>query len=422
MATIKAVSRKRDKSGKTSLYLRVSKNNKTKYLSLKLKVPADDWSSREGRVRASSKVSYKANTLIESALTTARESEYQLRKEKKRFSIEQLVERMRRDIMGAPDADGDFYDYADQFLAELSSAGQVGYCKTVSYSIDKLRTFTRKRFKSDRLPFSALDAELLRAYMSYMKTELGNGVNTVNKNMRHVRAILYKAIKEGIIKQEQNPFFQITLKSKKTSKSYVPWDEITMIEELELEPDTPIWHARNYWLFSLYSGGTSFSDIAKLKGENLIQDGSDWRLRFHRKKVGTISGNVLVEKAIAILDLYGGPHAISRRDGYIFPILEGLEDAGEWAITGKIESANAYTNRMIQKCAHLAGVRTHITFHLARHSVAKLLLDEGWGIHSISEVLGHSSIKQTETYLAGFRSKKQDDKLKSFFGQKRLGG
>lgn len=65
---------------------------------------------------------------------------------------------------------------------------------------------------------------------------------------------------------------------------------------------------------------------------------------------------------------------------------------------------------IVDKYSKLAGVETHITPHMFRHSFATLLLEEGVDIRYIQRLLGHSSIVTTQiyTHVAG---KKQRDIL-----------
>jgi len=63
---------------------------------------------------------------------------------------------------------------------------------------------------------------------------------------------------------------------------------------------------------------------------------------------------------------------------------------------------------IIKKYSKLAGVETHITPHMFRHSFTTLLLEESVDIRYIQRLLEHSSIVTTQiyTYVAG---KKQRD-------------
>ena len=53
---------------------------------------------------------------------------------------------------------------------------------------------------------------------------------------------------------------------------------------------------------------------------------------------------------------------------------------------------------MITKYAKAAGVKTHITPHMFRHTFATALLDEDVNIRYIQQLLGHSSIVTTQIY------------------------
>jgi integrase len=60
--------------------------------------------------------------------------------------------------------------------------------------------------------------------------------------------------------------------------------------------------------------------------------------------------------------------------------------------------SNVYVNAQLQAWAGLAGVKKHITFHIARHTYATILLSLGAGIETISKNLGHSEIRTTQIY------------------------
>ena len=65
---------------------------------------------------------------------------------------------------------------------------------------------------------------------------------------------------------------------------------------------------------------------------------------------------------------------------------------------------------IVDKYSKLAGVETHITPHMFRHSFATLMLEEGVDIRYIQRLLGHSSIVTTQIYTH-VASKKQRDIL-----------
>ncbi len=60
-----------------------------------------------------------------------------------------------------------------------------------------------------------------------------------------------------------------------------------------------------------------------------------------------------------------------------------------------------------------AGITKHITFHCARHTYATLLLTYGVDIFTLSKLLGHKNIKNTQIYAKIIDRKKREavDKL-----------
>lgn len=63
---------------------------------------------------------------------------------------------------------------------------------------------------------------------------------------------------------------------------------------------------------------------------------------------------------------------------------------------------------IVNRYSELAGVESHITPHMFRHSFATLLLEEGVDIRYIQQLLGHSSIVTTQIYTHVAGRKQRD--------------
>jgi site-specific recombinase XerD len=53
----------------------------------------------------------------------------------------------------------------------------------------------------------------------------------------------------------------------------------------------------------------------------------------------------------------------------------------------------------LQRWIAAAGINKHITFYCARHSFAVMMLSKGVNLKVVSDLMGHSDIKQTTVYL-----------------------
>ncbi|WP_446715143.1 tyrosine-type recombinase/integrase [Cloacibacterium sp. TD35] len=54
---------------------------------------------------------------------------------------------------------------------------------------------------------------------------------------------------------------------------------------------------------------------------------------------------------------------------------------------------------MLKKWVESAGINKHITWHCARHTFATSLVYEDVGINTVSALLGHKDLRQTQIYV-----------------------
>ena len=86
-------------------------------------------------------------------------------------------------------------------------------------------------------------------------------------------------------------------------------------------------------------------------------------------------------------------------DAFIFPLLRLEPEEIDWKqIHNAISSATAYKNKDLKKLRVRAGLNKHISFHTARHSWAVRALQKSMRIEYVSQLMGHSSVKNTEIY------------------------
>lgn len=411
MATVTATLRssKVNASGTAPIYLRVADRDASRYVSLGIRVRPKDWLDAKGRVRKTHPDAESLNAIIAERVATAEREVLRLKTDRIDASASDIKAALKPERRVA----GDFLSFADMIADELDARGQHYLYKRYKSVFGKLRSFT-----GSPLPFERVTPELLRRYETHLHTHFGNNANTALTNFNVIRAVLYRAIKEGHADQGKNPFFQFQPTTpKRPQRGKLTLDEVRALEALALVPGSMHWHARNYFLFSFYCAGIRFGDFARLTQDQIKAEGQDangveiLRLSYRMNKTGTLKSIRLVPQARHILSLYP-----PRPDSpYVFPLLDGRDVSTPRKLVSATSSRNVLVNRALQDIASQAGIKTHISFHIARHSFADVARAKGRSVYDISKALGHANLKVTETYLKGFDTGAVDDMMEDLF-------
>jgi len=416
MASVKIDSKKKKKG--YALFLAVNHGrNQRKLISLKLTVPAKYWNAKAKEIRKSHKDHIRLNRLINDSLTVAVRVIDEMVAGRRLLTLETFTDNIRAELFGEKIEiqDGDFFEFCDTRLKEYSDRNQIATFRAYRTAVKKLKTFVWNRMHRNTLPYELCSVDLFRAFHTHMIKDLGNAPNTVHKNMTSLRTLMHEAIRAGHMSRNDDPFFSIKLKKQKTQRGRITPEEIKAIAELELEEETGIWHNRNEFLFAFYSGGMRYGDVCLFKWSHVRYDGVNYRSRFKMKKVSDGAGIVLVPNALDILRRYGNIDDMIGKNEYVFYPLRSRKPVTELQIFNGISGATTICNRHLKVIAAECGIKTRLTTHMARHSIAKYLDEQGWDIYDIMEILGHTKVSTTQEYLRGFQSKRLDDNYQNLF-------
>ena len=129
-----------------------------------------------------------------------------------------------------------------------------------------LRSFQRF-LGAPTLAFREITPTLIARYEVYLA---GRGLsrNTSSFYMRILRAIYNRAVDAGLVRQ-RSPFRHVYTGVDKTRKRAVPLSVIRRIKHLDLSGSPSLTLARDLFLFSFYTRGMSFVDMAGLTPGNL---------------------------------------------------------------------------------------------------------------------------------------------------------
>jgi integrase len=83
-----------------------------------------------------------------------------------------------------------------------------------------------------------------------------------------------------------------------------------------------------------------------------------------------------------------GEPLVTIKKAWETTVLKAHGHTPKWAASGKLSAASR---------AELRAINLH--FHDLRHEAGSRLIEQGWPVHHVQEMLGHASLEQTSTYL-----------------------
>lgn len=403
MATIKAILWPRaNKAGHFPIKIRIIENRKSRYVATGYSVARKDWNENKAQVRASHFDHAIINEKLKVLLLRARSAETKLIQAEETITASRLKQRTRSG------ASSDFFAYADAHVEQLVAEGKGRTAKRKRSVVNKLKDYVQ----ASELPFSEITVEFLEAYKVWLMNLVrkdgssANSPNTIHGDFRTIQTFFNQAVRERLVPFEKNPFHIFKMKRVRTFSEKLSVEELRAIFGLEYPTTNPRFHALNAFKFAFFAGGIRIGDVLQMRWKHIVNG----RALFQTEKTDDPKSNLLLPAALEVLELYrqGGDDA----EGFIFPYLSVDEDYSDRNfLTKRIEAKTALINKYLKDIAKQAGISKRLTTHVARHSMADYLRRSGQSIYDISKILGHSSIKVTETYLKRLDYESVDEAL-----------
>lgn len=276
---------------------------------------------------------------------------------------------------------GGFMTFARKLVATLWKVGKGRTAETYTSALNSFMRFCGGR---DFL-LNEIDSDLMLRYENYLKAE-GVCPNTSSYYMRNLRAIYNRAVEKELIAQ-RNPFKHVYTGIDKTVKRALALDDLKRIKELDLRQNPTMDYARDIFMFSFYTRGMSFIDMAYLKKSDL----RNGVLLYRRQKTGQqlfVKWEKPMQDIVNKYDTSGTP--------YLLPIIRDMKMDKR----RQYQSASHLINVKLRKLGKRLKMPVPLTSYVARHSWANIAKSKNIPITVISEGMGHDSETTTQIYLA----------------------
>ena len=261
------------------------------------------------------------------------------------------------------------FNFMQGVIAQLQQMGKQRTSETYRCT---LKSFLQFREDKDVL-LEDIDSDLMLMYEAYLQNK-GLTKNSTSFYMRILRAV-YNRAEEKDLTTNRNPFKHVYTGIDKTIKRAIPLKAIKQIKNFDLTLQPSLDFARDMFLFSFYTRGMSFIDMAYLRRKT----GQQLFIRWER----------CMQEIVEKYDTdYCSP--------YLLPILKYPYDRSQY------KNMLYRTNKSLKEIARMVGLSIPLTLYVARHSWASIAKSKNIPISVISEGMGHDSEMTTQIYLASF--------------------
>lgn len=390
---------RRQKKNKTyPIKLIVVHNRKPLRLSTGYSVLSSEWNTSKGFIKSNCKTYASSVTRINKILQTQKDKVLATLTKLDdegilhRISLKNLKDRLT--VKYVPTNVLSFCRTTTARLRERNKIGNAEVYKTMHNSIARYLGNSNLKDITEDIPFSRVDAEWLEKYeVWYLGRK--NSINGLSVNLRTLRALFNKAIKETPSLKEYYPFGRhgYTIEHQKTKKRAIRQEDLKAIIDFVPQTDRQK-RAKDYFLISFFLMGASFIDLAYLK----VSDIKKGRIAYIRRKTKKDYDIKIVAPLQAIFDKYLSGKS---KDDYILPVIKSEDMALQYR---NVKEELQRYNRTMKEVSQLCGLETHITSYVSRHSYATISKYLGVPTAVISEALGHESEQTTQIYLDSFET------------------
>lgn len=369
---------RKSKNDERYIYLRITVEGIPKELSTKRLWSFSKWNPTAGRAIGTSEETKSLNSFLDTLYLKALQAKKILLDHDKEVTAEAIknillgIGEKKKMILEI------FQDHNRQVKALIDKEYTYTTLQRYQTTYDHTRNFILWKYRSEDRDIQKLDYDFISSFSFWLKTEKNCSHNTTLKYLTNFKKVVLICVKNGWL--NRNPFGQFKMVKKEVIRTVLSWEEIQRISEKKFVTDR-LNHVRDIFLFSCYTG-LAYIDVKNLSRNQLISgiDGELW-INTHRQKTNSPTRLPLLPKALELVNKYQ-EHPICQEGNHVLPVLSN-------------QKMNAY----LKEIADVCGIDKPLTFHIARHTFATTItLSNGVPIETVSKMLGHKSLKQTQHY------------------------
>lgn len=268
----------------------------------------------------------------------------------------------------------------DAFIVAYAAKKEKQGYKRTSYYALHVKDYLSKL---GRFPMmSAVDKEYCLQFIQYLK-RLELSQNTKSALLRILNGILNDAVRNDVI--SVNPLTKLDktekIPSVPSKREFLTADEVQML----INSTPPMQKVKQAFLFSCFCG-LRFGDVKALRWCDIIRNGDKSYVRVTMQKT---KRDIILPLSNEALRWLPERAENTKDDDLVFEKLH----------ISQIDTA-------LKKWMADVGIKKHVSYHVARHTFATMLITFGADLYTVSKLLGHTDIKVTQIYAKLVDAKK----------------
>lgn len=381
---------RRDLSEKLPIYLRITVSKKRVELTTGKECLEKDWEN--GKFIGNSSTANTMNAFL-------RQMELQVHDAHRKLlalGIDITAESLANELLGKKEAKRTLKQVFEAHNAEMDALVGSDFSKMTllryQTALRHVSQFLKEKYRISDIDIKKIDHKFLTDYDFFLRSVRKCSNNSAVKYIKNLKKIIKICLANGWIIKD--PFANFKATVKEIDRVCLTNSEVTLLEQTDFANER-LQRVKDIFLFSCYTG-LAYIDIYQLKIDEVILGRRDERwIISNRQKTGTPTRIPLLPRAIYLLEKYAD-HPLRSNSDKLFPV-----------------SSNQKMNAYLKEIADVCGIKTILTFHLARHTFATTItLMNDVPIETVSKMLGHKNIKTTQHYAKIMDRKVDEDMAK----------
>ena len=369
---------KNEKGNLRYVYLRITVDGVSRDLAVKRQWDCQRWNASAGRATGTKEDTKTLNSYLDVMYNKVFQAKKALIDADKILTADSI----KRELTGQGDEQrlilAAFKHHNEQMKALVGQEFAPSTLMRYKTAYDHTAAFIKWKYQTDDIAVKDLDYEFVSQFSFWLKSVRKCGHNATMKYLGNFKKIVIECIKKGWILKD--PFAGFKTSRKEVIRVALSREELSSIANKVFETDR-LNHVRDIFLFSCYTG-LAYIDVCKLRRTDITTgiDGGQW-IMSTRQKTESATRLPLLPPALRIMAKYEDDPKCCIK-GLVLPVLTN-------------QKMNSYLKEIADGCR----INKNLTFHIARHTFATTVtLSNGVPIETVSKMLGHKSLKQTQHY------------------------